>query len=73
MNGERFCEEVSKIVFTLKPSNYEATLAYAITYPMKIHIDAFCPARCDGVVGYTDGTGVVAKNRSGGLRVAEAV
>ena len=72
-NGEGFCEEFSKIVFTLKPSNYEVILAYAITYPMKVHINAFCSARCDGIVGYTDGTGVVAKDRSGGLRVSEAV
>jgi hypothetical protein len=49
-------------VLTLKPSDYKMTLTYAITYPMKVNVDAFCTARCDGVVGDSDGTGVVAKD-----------
>ena len=62
VNGKGFCEEISKIVFTLEPGDYEVTLSYAITNPMKIHVDALGTTRCDGVVGYANGASVVAKN-----------
>lgn len=62
VNGKGLGEKISKVVFSFEPSNYKLTLAYAVTYPMEVHVDAFCSARCDGVVGDADGTGVVAKN-----------
>lgn len=72
VNGERLGEEVSEMAFNLKPSNDEVAFAYTIAYLMKIHVEALCAGRRDSVVGYTDGAGVVAKFRSGGLRVSEA-
>ena len=45
VNGKGFCEEISKIVFTLEPGDYEVTLSYAITNPMKIHVDALLVRR----------------------------
>ena len=61
----------SKVGASGLPINLEVALVVAITDPVEEHVDFFRPFMLDGVVGKSNGCGVVNLYGSGGLGISE--
>ena len=70
-NRKGLCREISQIVRSFEPCDYKLVLTNSISYPVELHVNTFCAARGDSVVGNADSTGIVAENGCGRLSIAQ--
>jgi hypothetical protein len=62
MNWKGLGEEISNVVCSFDPSDFELALANTVMHPVVAHFDGFAAAHLEGIVGYADGTEVVTED-----------
>ena len=68
---EGFGKEISKIIGSLAPGNFEQLLRYPIVNPVESHVDCFTLGQLGRIIGNANSTLIIIQYDGGGLWVAK--